>query len=76
MDGANLMIFVRLRRNVLKKILGRLNVVETKVTELHEKLIQARGFVTGMRFGAASVFVFSCHICSAVGWFANRQGFA
>lgn len=41
-----------------EKILGRLDVVETKVTELHEKLIQARGFVTGMRFGAASLFVF------------------
>lgn len=41
-----------------EKILGRLDVMEKKVTEIHEKLIQARGFVTGMRFGAGSVFVF------------------
>lgn len=41
-----------------EKILNRLGAVEEKVNDLHEKLIQAKGFVTGMRFGAGSVFIF------------------
>lgn len=40
-----------------EKILSRLGHVEEKVTELHDRLLQAKGFVTGARFGAASVFV-------------------
>ncbi len=40
-----------------EKILSRLGHVEEKVTELHDRLLQAKGFVTGARFGAGSVFV-------------------
>lgn len=40
-----------------EKILKRLGDVESKVTELHDRLLQAKGFLTGARFGAASVFV-------------------
>lgn len=39
------------------KILNRLSNVEDKITELHDMLRHAEGFVTGARFGAASVFV-------------------
>lgn len=51
----------------VRKLIARLETVEQrtnaipdmtqKVNELHEKLIQARGFVAGMRLGATSVFI-------------------
>jgi ribosomal protein L29 len=51
----------------VKKLLARLETVETKtdcipdmrkkIDELHEKLVQARGFIAGMRLGVTSVFV-------------------
>lgn len=51
----------------VRKLIARLEMVEsktngipdmqTKVNELHEKLIQAKGFVAGVRLGALSVFV-------------------
>lgn len=51
----------------VRKLIARLEVVEqrtsgipditVKINELHDKLLQARGFVAGMRLGATSVFV-------------------
>lgn len=41
----------------VERLLGEVDEIKEKVGELHNHLIQARGFIAGMRIGAGSVFL-------------------
>lgn len=40
-----------------EELLKRMTRVESTLDEIHDKIIHAKGFLTGMRIGAASVFI-------------------
>lgn len=38
-------------------LLNRVEIMEKQLSEIHDRFVNAKGFISGMRLGAASVFV-------------------
>jgi len=38
-------------------LLNRVEIMEKQLSEIHDRFVHAKGFISGMRLGAASVFV-------------------
>lgn len=38
-------------------LLNRVEIMEKQLSEIHDRFVHAKGFMSGMRLGAASVFV-------------------